>query len=112
MTSQSHPTQVELHSATHVLSMTWSDGTQTDFALKYLRGWCPCATCQGHFVLHKKFIDANATLMNVEPVGAYGMRLTWLDGHSTGIYSFNYLREIYETPPGEGITNREMLLNG
>lgn len=91
--------------------MQWTDGLQTDFSLKYLRGWCPCASCQGHFTVTKTFITADATLVNVEPVGNYGMKLQWLDGHATGIYSFQYLREIYGTPPGEGVPNREMLLN-
>lgn len=110
--SRPHPTHVELHSAAHLLTIQWSDGVQTDFSLRYLRGWCPCATCQGHFALSKVFADSDATLMDVEPVGSYAMKLTWLSGHNTGIYSFEYLRQIYETPPGESPTNREMLLNG
>lgn len=109
--SRPHPTHVELNSSARLLTIQWSDGVQTDFALKYLRGWCPCATCQGHFALKKVFIEADATLMDVEPVGTYAMKLTWLDGHNSGIYSFEYLRQIYETPPGEGAANRDMLLN-
>lgn len=110
--SRPHPTHVELHSAARILTIQWSDSVQTDFALRYLRGWCPCATCQGHFSAQKTFITADATLMDVEPVGTYAMRLVWLDGHNSGIYSFEYLREIFEQPPGEGTPNREFLLNG
>lgn len=112
MSAKPHPTEVELHRATGVLTMVWSDGLQTDYALAYLRGWCPCATCQGHFESEKKFVKADPTLMDVKPVGSYGMSLHWLDGHSTGIYSFTYLREIFEEPPGAGPTNSELLQNG
>lgn len=112
MAAAPQPTHVELDSKAGILSMQWNDGLQTDFSLKYLRGWCPCAQCQGHFQAVKKFMgEADATLLDVEPVGGYGMRLRWLDGHQSGIYTFKYLREMYRTPPGEGITNQEMLLN-
>lgn len=112
MSAAPHPVHVELDGQAGILSMEWSDGVQTDYSLKYLRGWCPCAQCQGHFQGIKKFIDhADATLLDVEPVGGYAMRLRWLDGHQSGIYTFKYLLEIYRSPPGGGMTNQEMLLN-
>jgi DUF971 family protein len=38
-------------------------------------------------------------MLNIEPIGAYAMKIDWSDGHSTGIYSFDYLRRI--CPCGE-----------
>ncbi len=106
-----HPTHVELDTKAGILSMEWTDEVHTDFSTRYLRGWCPCARCQGHFQGIKEFAGGDATIVDVEPVGGYGMRIQWLDGHKSGIYTFKYLREIYKAPPGEGMTNQQMLLN-
>ena len=42
------------------------------------------------------------------PVGSYAIRPRWNDGHTTGIYAFNYLQKIAAAPPGEGPTNDEL----
>ncbi|MCB9507220.1 MAG: DUF971 domain-containing protein [Myxococcales bacterium] len=104
------PSEIRLVSADAALDITWSDDTTTRFALAYLRGWCPCAHCQGHFVLEKRFITGvSTTLVDVEPVGSYAMRPRWSDGHDSGIYAFNYLRELAAGAPGEGPSNEELL---
>lgn len=83
------------------LDVTWADGTCSVFTLGYLRAHCPCASC-------KKFREEQAsrktllTLLpgnysgairaqNAEMVGNYALRIDWSDGHSSGIYSFEYL---------------------
>lgn len=104
------PTEVHLHQAEHALDITWDDGGTTRFALAYLRGWCPCAHCQGHFAAKMVFQQGkDATLRHVEPVGGYAMRLHWGDGHQSGIYAFEYLRRIAVGPPDDGPTNEELL---
>lgn len=104
------PTEVHLHQAEKVLDITWDDGTTNRFALAYLRGWCPCAVCQGHFAAKMVFqTGVDTRLIDVEPVGGYAMRLHWGDGHKSGIYAFDYLRRIAQTPPDEGPTNEELL---
>lgn len=104
------PTQVHLREADGILTIAWSDDVTHDFALAYLRGWCPCAHCQGHFVMEKRFIEGvSTTLVDVQPVGGYAMRLVWSDGHQSGIFAFEYLREIAIEPPGEGPTNASLL---
>jgi DUF971 family protein len=104
------PTEVHLQSAQRRLVITWSDGRTDTFSLRYLRGWCPCAHCQGHFVMEKRFVEgANAELSDVEPVGSYAMRLSWGDGHDSGLYSFEFLRSIALAPPGDGPTNDSLL---
>ncbi len=76
--------------------LTWSDGHSGDFPFAYLRGWCPCAMCQGHdnmeIVFHAPPAPVEAG--SVLPVGHYGVSITWSDGHATGIYRFDFLREI------------------
>ncbi len=89
------PVEVKLLEKKGKLQLTWNDEHFSDFALSYLRGWCPCAVCQGHFTGQWRFIEnASPGLLNVEPVGNYGMRLIWADGHDTGIFQFDYLRQI------------------
>jgi DUF971 family protein len=85
------------------IQIDWKDGHHSSYDLQYLRNRCPCATCtegQGHkpgnaqsaspFELYKPKLKMSA----VEPVGNYAIRIEWNDGHNTGIYSYQYLRQI------------------
>lgn len=91
----------DLNDATQTLEVQWADGHPSGYPLKYLRSECPCASCRSErqqakdnpFHVLKGGLPS-AELRNVEPVGLYGMRLTWADGHATGIYTFEYLRQI------------------
>lgn len=104
------PVELHLRAAESALEITWDDGTNSRFSLQYLRGWCPCAKCQGHFSGTYRFIDVpGVKLINVEPVGSYAIRPVWSDGHSTGMYAFPYLRSLADGPPAEGPTNASFL---
>ena len=76
--------------------MVWSDGPVAEYAHAYLRGYCPCASCQGHGTFQIEFhqpaqpVDA----LSIEPVGSYGISFLWSDQHATGIYRFDFLRAI------------------
>ncbi len=105
------PVEVKLQEAEGSLTITWSDDHVSAFSLAYVRGWCPCAVCQGHFTGQWRYIESRALgLSNVEPVGNYGMRMIWGDGHDTGIYQFDYLRGICHCaacdPTGERFAER------
>ncbi len=110
------PTEVHLREAEGRLNITWSDGSTSEYSLAYLRGWCPCAGCQGHFQNEMTFVtDASTTLTNVEPIGGYAMRPVWADGHKSGIFSFQYLRELAVAPPPrrhEGVPDWGLLPTG
>ncbi|OFV88732.1 MAG: hypothetical protein A3J75_02420, partial [Acidobacteria bacterium RBG_16_68_9] len=76
------------------LRITWNDGHVSEYPLAYLRGWCPCAVCQGHGG-RRRYVDAPmADLTSIAVVGTYALNLNWSDGHDTGIYSYRYLREL------------------
>lgn len=81
------------HGAT-VFSLTWADGTKSAIPHRILRGYCPCAGCQGHTGALKFHEPANLELREIERVGNYALGLTWGDSHSGGIYSFRYLRRL------------------
>ncbi|MFN7960046.1 MAG: DUF971 domain-containing protein [Thermoanaerobaculia bacterium] len=78
------------------LRLTWSDGHSADYPYDYLRGYCPCALCQGHgaTALHFHPPERPVELTGIEPVGNYGLSLAFSDGHGTGIYRFDLLREL------------------
>lgn len=81
------------------ITIEWGDGRRSHYSLKYLRDRCPCATCTG---AHGPAPEASPfpilqpalKIVAVEPVGNYAIRIRWSDGHSTGIYSYDYLRTI------------------
>jgi DUF971 family protein len=83
------------------LAVQWSDGTESYFGLEMLRRACPCAACGGEpdVLGNISRPDVNYTgesfeLAGFEIVGGYAVCPRWRDGHSTGIYSFQYLRRL------------------
>lgn len=74
----------------------WGDGHKGIYPHEILRGYCPCAGCQGHsgtisFVQNS---DTALEIDAIDPVGNYALCFKWFDGHGTGLYSFKYLRAL------------------
>jgi DUF971 family protein len=88
------PVEVRRQREENQLRITWDDGHTSDYPLAYLRGWCPCAGCQGHSGERRYVHAADTELANVSVVGRYALNLEWGDGHQTGIYTYRYLREL------------------
>ncbi len=85
------------------VTIAWSDGHESKYTLEYLRNNCPCAMCRNDkksstpsspFPMFKP----TASLKGAEAVGRYAVQFHWTDGHNTGIYSFDHLREICPCP--------------
>ena len=83
------------------LALAWNDGTESFLQLKTLRRACPCAACGGEPDVLGKVVRPNVTyspesfqLTGFDIVGGYALQPRWADGHSTGIYSFTYLRRL------------------
>jgi DUF971 family protein len=88
------------------IEIDWKDGHHSSYGTEYLRDWCPCASCTGAhgteprektgeappnpFQMYKPKPKMNA----IEPVGSYAFKISWNDGHDTGIYSYDHLRSI------------------
>ncbi len=73
----------------------WDDESRLQYPLDDLRNACPCAGCRGHSpgeVEPPKVTGIG--LRNIEEVGAYALRFSWTDGHTTGIYTWTYLEQI------------------
>lgn len=76
------------------MQLTWADGVTSQLPHAILRGYCPCASCQGHGSTLAFKAGGALELREIEQVGNYALGLGWADGHNTGIYSFRYLRTL------------------
>jgi DUF971 family protein len=89
-----YPVEVRRVSDEHTLRISWDDGHVSNYPYAHLRGWCPCAGCQGHGG-ERHYVDAPASILErIVVVGSYALQLAWSDGHDMGIYSYRYLREL------------------
>ncbi len=91
------------------LALKWDDESETFVSLEKLRRHCPCAGCKGEVDIMGNLykgpdrpLSAEAfRLIRIATVGGYGLQPTWGDGHSTGIYSFDYLKRVGEQASGQ-----------
>ena len=82
----------------HNLKIIWSDNKECLYNLRELRSNCHCALCR-HEVTGEKLISldkipSDINLIKAEVVGNYALHFTWSDSHTTGIYSYEYLRNL------------------
>ena len=98
-TTPSITTPVGIHAdrAAGTLAIDWADGHRTVFDAEALRWLCPCAYCRGEAGM-PGWLDSSPTLtaeqtrlVDVQLVGNYALRITFSDGHHTGIYSWETL---------------------
>jgi DUF971 family protein len=99
MSEPSHgawPTELRLRKDRKVLSIAFDDGLSYDLDAEYLRVRSPSAEVQGHSPDERKTVGGKRTvaIREVPPVGNYAVRLVFDDLHSTGIFSWDYLREL------------------
>ena len=90
------PTGVTVHQASRVLEITFDDGQAFRLPFELLRVYSPSAEVQGHGpgqeVLQTGKRDVE--VRQIEPVGNYALQPVFSDGHSTGIFSWDYLYEL------------------
>jgi DUF971 family protein len=85
------------------LRIVWSDGAAREYRVRELRDACPCATCREKRsnpqppALLPVLSAAEAqplAIRGMKPVGNYAYAISFSDGHDTGIYTIDYLREL------------------
>ena len=80
------------------LQISWADGHETRHTAQILRGLCPCASCRdemtGVRMVLPIHIPETLEFRKIELVGRYAVHFDFSDNHGTGIYSFEYLREL------------------
>ncbi len=85
------------------MEIEWADGHVSSYPFMGLRGVCPCVECRGGhgnmgqavgpFSMEKEQSPPVA-LEDASLSGGYGLRISWSDGHSTGIYTWPFLRDL------------------
>jgi DUF971 family protein len=106
------PTAVKIHVKTGAgVDIAWADGHESHFDFPYLRDNCPCATCNDERGKKQAFAGSSPAPSAVLPmfkpkpraqsatqVGNYAIQINFNDGHSTGIFSYDYLRSMCPCP--------------
>ncbi len=93
------PKTIKLAAGNNTLTIQWSDGHFSAYPYRYLRDKCPCATCS-ELGPPTTTAPSPFPMFGVKPlkpdraelVGRYAVQLYWNDGHSSGIYTFDFLR--------------------
>jgi len=95
------PKQITADRNQGILIIIWDDGHESRYPFAGLRAVCPCVECRGGHQYMGQPPDpavvrdtpaSGLTLDGLEAVGAYALQMQWSDGHSTGIYSWEMLR--------------------
>jgi len=90
------PVEIRLVKDRRGLHVTFDDGAVFKLPAELLRVTSPSAEVQGHSEAQRKTVGGkrNVTILAVDPVGNYAVRLTFDDMHSTGIYSWAFLHDL------------------
>jgi DUF971 family protein len=89
-------TEIKLRQRSRVLEVSFEDGSRFELPFEFLRVHSPSAEVQGHspeqrvLVLGKQGVGIRA----IEPIGQYAVKLSFDDGHDTGLYTWKYLHEL------------------
>ena len=92
------PSTIKLHKQSRTLELAWADGEGGELSCELLRVYSPSAEVRGHgpgqevLQVGKK----DVAITDIKPVGHYALQLIFDDGHDSGIYSWDYLRELCE----------------
>ncbi len=81
--------------------IVWSDEDIWTIPVTCLRDECPCAGCKGETILLHTYLPPKAEkspdsymITGIKPVGGYAIQISWKDGHDTGLYSWEYLKQL------------------
>ncbi len=92
------PTELRVAKDRRNLLVLFDDGTSYDFSAELLRVRSPSAEVQGHSPDQRVTVPGkkNVEISRLEPVGNYAVRVVFSDGHNTGLFSWDYLKELGE----------------
>ena len=90
------PTEIRLSEDKRLLTVTFDDASVYALTAEMLRVFSPSAEVQGHSAAERKTVGGKerVTILGVEPVGNYAVRLVFDDMHDTGLYTWTYLAEL------------------
>lgn len=96
--SGARPTEIKLHRASRLLEVAFDDGARYELPCELLRVYSPSAEVKGHGPGQRVLVvgKSQVNITGIEPVGNYAVLLRFDDGHQTGIYSWETLRDLGE----------------
>jgi DUF971 family protein len=95
------PTDIRLHKRTATIEIKYADGSIYTLPAEFLRVYSPSAEVRGHGQGQEVLQTGkrHVKISRIEPIGNYAVRLHFDDDHNTGIYSWEYLRELSLNQP-------------
>ena len=94
------PTSFSIENDAKKILVKWSDGHNSSISINHLRGYCPCAVCQRYQNKMSWIKNEVYGIKRASLVGRYAINFEFIDGHSTGIYWFDYLRNLENKEKG------------
>ncbi|URM28629.1 DUF971 domain-containing protein [Pseudomonas frederiksbergensis] len=88
------PTDIKLHKASKTLTLKYASGEEYHLSAEFLRVHSPSAEVQGHGKPILQFGKIGVGLSKVEPAGQYALKLTFDDGHDSGLFTWEYLYQL------------------
>ncbi len=90
------PTEITLHKTSRRLDVAFNDGQQYQFPIEYLRVYSPSAEVRGHGPGQETLQTGkrHVSIEEIIPVGSYAIQIRFSDGHDTGIFSWDYLKDL------------------
>lgn len=90
------PVELRLRKRDAMLEIDYDDGRTFALRAEYLRVESPSAEVKGHNAAERKIVPAKrgVGITALEPVGNYAVRITFDDGHNTGLYTWDYLYKL------------------
>lgn len=88
------PTAVNLHKTSNTLGLTYGPDETYQLPAEFLRVHSPSAEVQGHGKPILQFGKLNVRLTKLEPAGQYALKLTFDDGHDSGLFTWDYLYQL------------------
>lgn len=92
------PADVKAKKEQRELIVTWSSGRESRYHFRDLRLACRCAGCVDEFtgrpILDPSTVTADIAIDTMSLVGSYALKIVWSDGHDTGLYTWDRLRQL------------------
>ncbi|AOZ51700.1 gamma-butyrobetaine hydroxylase-like domain-containing protein [Chromobacterium vaccinii] len=90
------PVEIQLHQVSKILEIAFDDGARFELPCEYLRVHSPSAEVRGHGAGQETLQTGkmHVGITALEPIGHYALKITFDDGHDSGLYSWTYLYEL------------------
>ncbi|BAU76992.1 gamma-butyrobetaine hydroxylase family protein [Metapseudomonas furukawaii] len=88
------PTAIKLHKASRILELHYGPDERYQLSAEFLRVHSPSAEVQGHGKPILQYGKLNVGLTGLEPAGNYALKLTFDDGHDSGLFTWDYLYQL------------------